>query len=99
MRGSQAIERFFENDRLSAWTSVKVRECHNEVEQEDDDRQSTAQQILQESTDFLRRFFVLVEGQGGVTLSYSCLHCHRYPLDGPPRSKSVSNTRGATRSL
>ena len=29
------------------------------------------------STDFLRRMIVPVEGQGGVTLSYECPHCHR----------------------
>ena len=40
---------------------MKVRECNNEVEQEDDARQSIAQQILQKSTDFLTRIIVPVE--------------------------------------
>ena len=39
--------------KLSAWTSVEARECCSEVEQEDDGRQSIAQNILQKSTDFL----------------------------------------------
>ena len=33
--------------------------------------------FLRKSTDFLRRIIVPVEGQGGVTLSYVCPHCHR----------------------
>ena len=67
---------FLENEGLSAWTSVKVRECHSEVEQEDDGRKSIAQQILYNSTDFLRRIIVPVEGQGGITLSYVCPIAH-----------------------
>ena len=38
--------------------SVKVRECHNEVESEDDGRVSIAQDILRKRTDFLRRIGV-----------------------------------------
>ena len=37
--------------------------------------------VLLKSTDFLRRIIVLVEGQGGVTLSYVCPHCHRVPIE------------------
>ena len=37
-------EEFLENGRLSAWTSVKVGECYSEVEQDDEGRQSNAQQ-------------------------------------------------------
>ena len=60
-------ETFLGSGRLSAWTSVDVRECYNEVKQEDDGRQSIAQKILQRSTGFLRRIIVPVEGQGRVT--------------------------------
>ena len=45
-----------------------------------DQRKSIVQQIMQKSTDFLRRIIVLAEGQGGVRLSYVCPHCHRYPI-------------------
>ena len=38
---------FLKNDELSVWASVKVRECHTEVEQEDEGRRIIAQQILQ----------------------------------------------------
>ena len=34
---------------------MKIHECHHEVRQEDDQRKSIVQQILQKSTDFLRR--------------------------------------------
>ena len=57
----EAKEKVLGNGRLSAWTSVKVRECNNEVEPEDDGQQSIAQQILQKSTDVLRRIIVPVE--------------------------------------
>ena len=53
------------SDRPNAWTSAKLRECHNEVEQEDEERKSIVQQILQKSTDFLGRILVPVEGRGG----------------------------------
>ena len=58
-----------------------VRECYNEVEQEDDGRQSMVQKVMQRTDDFLRRIIAPVGGQGGVTLSCVCLHCHRYPLE------------------
>ena len=54
-------------------TSAKLQERFSEVKQEDDERKSLVQQLLQRSTDFLRRIIVPVEGQGGVTLSYACL--------------------------
>ena len=57
------------------------RECYNVVEQEDEDLQSIVQEILRTRTDFLRRIIVPVEGQGGVTSSYFCPHCHRLPLE------------------
>ena len=66
------------NDRLNAWACAKLRDCYSEVEQEDEDRKSAAKLILQQGTDFSRLIVVPVEGQGGVTLSYVCPHCHRY---------------------
>ena len=45
---------FIEHDELSVRASVKVRECHSEVEQEDDNRTTIAQHIV----DFLRRIVV-----------------------------------------
>ena len=48
------------------------------------ERKSIAQQILAEEHGLsLRRIIVPVGGQGGVTVSYVCPHCHRYPLDDP----------------
>ena len=49
-----------------------------QARQEDDQRKSVAQQVLQKSTDLLRRIFAPVQGHG-VTLSYVCPHCHRFP--------------------
>ena len=72
---------FLENGKFTVWTREKVEECCNEVEQEDEERQSIVQDILRKRTDFLRRIIVPVEGQEGVTLSYVCPHCHRLRLE------------------
>ena len=69
------------SDMFNVWTTAMLQECCSEVEQEDDERKSIVQQILQKSTDFLRRIMVPVGGQRGVTGSYVCPYCHWYPLD------------------
>ena len=75
------------SDRLNVWPSAKLQECHIEVTQEDDERKSIERHFLQKSTDFLRRIIVPVVGQGGVTLSCRCLHCHRLVgFDGARRT-------------
>ena len=51
---------------------MKLKESHYEMKQEEDKRKSVVKQIVQKSTDFLRRIIVPVEEQGGVTLSYAC---------------------------
>ena len=48
------VEEFLKGDRLSVWASVKVRDCYNEVESEDEDGVSIAHDIQRKSTDFLR---------------------------------------------
>ena len=57
-----------DNNKLSAWSSVKLRECHSEVEQEDEDRKSITRLFLRKSAHFLRRIIVPVDGQEGVTV-------------------------------
>ena len=44
---------FLASGKFSVWTSAKVRECHNEVEPKDEDRQSIVQDMLRKSTDVL----------------------------------------------
>ena len=91
-------EEFLENDRLSAWRSVKVGECYNGV---GEDRQGIAQQIMQKTTDFLRRIIAPVGGQGGDTSSYVCFACHCAPLSttsggslqGTERSNAIFGVR------
>ena len=58
-RGSQEIgknylEVYLEDDVLRLWASVKVRECYNEVDSEDEGRTGIAQEILRQRMDFLR---------------------------------------------
>ena len=69
---------FVRNDKFSAWTSVKVRECYSEVEQEDEGRLSIAQGILPKSTDFLRHRTSRLTGRSHIVV---CPHCHRDPLE------------------
>ena len=59
-----------------------MKECYAKVESEDVGRRSTAQDILRESSDFLRSVIAPVGGVEGVTLSYVCPHCRCFPLEG-----------------
>ena len=43
---------WLKTDKLDAWTRVKIQEFCNEAKQEDDERKSIVQQILQRCTDF-----------------------------------------------
>ena len=58
--GAHCLDNFLGNGTLSVWASAKVRECNSEVEQEDEGRQSSAQETLRKGTDFLRRIIVPV---------------------------------------
>ena len=40
---------------------------------------SIVQEIMKRSTDHLRRIIAPEGGQGGVTMSYLCPHCNRFP--------------------
>ena len=53
------------SEGLNPWMTAKLWRGR-----EDDQRISIVQQVLQRSTDFLRRIIAPVEGQGGVALSY-----------------------------
>ena len=55
------------SEELNPWMTEKPV---HQAKQDDDQRKSIVQQFLLKSTDFLRRIFVPVEGQGGVTQSY-----------------------------
>ena len=63
------LDVFLKDDKLSISASLKVRECYNEVELEDEGRINIAQDILRKSTGFSRRVIAPCDGVGGVTLS------------------------------
>ena len=65
---------FQKDGKLSAWASFKVRECYENVESEEKDRLSIAQDILHKSTDFLRRIIAPIGAVRGGTLMYVCRH-------------------------
>ena len=71
----------FKRVARSVYGQTKVKECCGKVESEDKGRLSIAQDILRESTDFLRRIIAPVGGVGGVTLLYVCPHCRCLPLE------------------
>ena len=71
----------WESDKLSVWTSAKVRECYSGVEREAGGRLSKAQDIVKKSTDFVRRTSAPADRQGGITFSYVCPPCHRHLLE------------------
>ena len=56
------------SDEFTPWMMTKLQESCYQAKQDDDQRKSVARQIMQRSTDFLRRIIVPVEGQGGVTV-------------------------------
>ena len=45
------------------------------------ERLNIVQGIMLKSTDFLRRIIAPAGGQGGVTLSYLCPNCTKFPLE------------------
>ena len=69
------------SEELNPWMIAKLKASYGQATQDDDECKSIVQQIMQKSTDFLRRIVVPVEGQGGVALSHVCPDCHRYPLE------------------
>ena len=65
----------------SEWAFSKVKESYDKVAMEDAGGLSIAQDILRESTDFLRRIIVPAPASRGVTLSRVCPHCRCLPLE------------------
>ena len=56
---------------------AKLSGSYYQAKQDDEPRKGIVQQIMQKSTDFLRRIIVPVHLQEGVTLSCVCRPCHR----------------------
>ena len=75
LEGTTVIRQAMKGGRACDWSELLKSDKLNA----DGDRRSIAHQILPKSTDVLRRIIVPVGGQGGVTLSYVCPHCHRFP--------------------
>ena len=64
----ESYEECQKHGRPSAWSSIKVKECHEKVETEDTGRLSIVQDIFcVTSTDLLRRSIAPVGGVGSVT--------------------------------
>ena len=67
VNGKHCLEEFVKDGRFSVSASVKVRECYNEVEAEDEGRLSIAQDILRKSTDILRR---IIAPNDGIVIAF-----------------------------
>ena len=92
---------FLDNEKLSVRARVNVRECSSEVEQEDENRTTIAQQIVEKSADFLRRTIVPDEGKERS----HCRSCAHTATDsrvkttsGVFRARRRSNVIGGVRS-
>ena len=70
---------FREEAKATEWTSDRVKEAFEQVAQDDAEKLSIVQETMIRSTDYLRRISASVGGQGGVTMSYLCLHCNSFP--------------------
>ena len=79
MRRSQRLGNLL-GSILWKWQAQRMGRCEGERMLQSG-RARTVLDILRKSTDFLRRIIVAVKGEGGVTLSYLCPHCHRFPLE------------------
>ena len=69
-------ERYWEEEESPEWSVERIRDACEKV-----DAWALCRKYLRKSTDFLRRVIAPVGGMGGVTLSYNCPHCHRFPLE------------------
>ena len=67
-----------QSDELIPWMVAKLKESNCQAKQKDGQRMNIVQRSMQKSTE---RIIVPVEGQGEVTLSFVCPHCHRYPRE------------------
>ena len=72
---------FRKKSKLNEWTFERLQEACDKVVLEDVGRLSIVQDILRQSTDFIRRTIAPVSGVGGVTLSHVCPHCSCFPLE------------------
>ena len=80
------------SDRLNAWTSAKLRECYSGVEQEDQERKSVVQKILQKSQSKDR------EGSPCRTCALIVTDVHlKTATGGVHRNTGTSSATGGTR--
>ena len=72
----------FRNEaKVSEWAFDRTKEAFEKVAKDEARKLSTAQEIMTRSTDYLRRIIAPAERQGGVTMSYLCPHCNRFPME------------------
>ena len=63
------------------WAFDSCKEAFEQVAQDEARMLSIVQEIMNRSTDYLRRIIAPVRGQGGVTMSNLCPHCNSFPLE------------------
>ena len=60
------------HEELNPWMVANLKESFHQARQEDDQRKSIVQKVMQRS-------IAPVQVQGGATLSYVCPHCQSFP--------------------
>ena len=56
-----------------------IQESFEKVAKDEARKLSTVQEVMLRSTDYVRRIIAPPAGQGGVTMSWLCPHCNRFP--------------------
>ena len=74
------VSELMKSDQLNPWTMAKLKESYLEARHGKDQRKCIVQQVIQRNTNILQ-IIAPVQRQGGVTLSYVCLQCHRFPIE------------------
>ena len=65
--------------KATEWAFDRIQEAFERVAKDEARKLSIVQKFFLRSTDYLRRISAPAGGQGGVTLSYLCPHCNRFP--------------------
>ena len=74
-------EPFRKKMKASEWAFDRIKEAFDLVAQDEARKVSVVQEIMFKSIDYLWRIIAPVGGQGGVTTSYLCPNCNRFPLE------------------
>ena len=77
--GKSKKETFRIKMKASEWAFDRIKEAFELIAQDETEKMSIVPEIMLRSTDYLRRNIAPVGGEGGVTVSYLCPNCKKFP--------------------